>query len=136
MTMSGSYKVPSREELEQGRKGKGRKGVLKHFILRHDLDRLVTEYSKKLGVSQAQVIEEMIVGGVNRFEVNHGFRVGEKRNEKREESLTEQLNEKIQLQIEQKKRDSAKKSSDLANAYGKKIVHDYNNDDWQTQGYA
>ena len=76
-------------------KTKGRKGILKHFILRHDLDKLVTDYAKKLGFSQARVIEEMIELGIAGFEKKYGFRMDEKRiDEKRDKELTEQLNEK------------------------------------------
>ena len=128
--MVNSYKIPSKKELEQS-KGKGRKGILKHFILRHDLDKLVTEYSKKLGVSQASILEEMILVGVNKFEQNHGFRVAEKLSGKRTEDLTEQLNEKLELLMEQKRKDASKKANDIAEAYSKKIVHDCDGDEWQ-----
>ena len=129
-----SYKIPTEKEMKQS-KGRGRKGIQKHFVLRHDLDTLVCEYSKKLGISQAQVIEEMMLIGVSKFEENHGFRVG-KQSEKRTEDLTEQLNKRTELIMEQKRKEASKKANDLAEAYSKKIVHDYNNDDWQTQGYA
>ena len=130
--MVSTYRVPSKDELKQS---KGRKGILKHFILRHDLDKLVTEYSKKLGVSQASILEEMILVGVNKFEQNHGFRVAEKLSGKRTEDLTEQLNEKLELLMEQKRKDASKKANDIAEAYSKSIVHG-NSDDWQSQGYA
>jgi regulator of PEP synthase PpsR (kinase-PPPase family) len=130
--MVNSYKIPSKKELEQS-KGKGRKGILKHFILRHDLDKLVTEYSKKLGVSQASILEEMILVGVNKFEQNHGFRVAEKLSGKRTEDLTEQLNEKLELLLEEKKKNASKKANDIAEAYSKKIVHDYDGDEWQCE---
>jgi hypothetical protein len=133
--MDKTYKIPSKQELEQTRKSKGRKGIQKHLILRHDLDSLICEYSKKLGVPQSQVIEEMIVGGVNRFEVNHGFKIGDKRNEKREESLTAQLNERTDLLMEQKRKEAAKKANDLAEAYSKKIAHG-NDDNWQSQWFG
>jgi len=128
--MVSTYRVPSKEELKQS-KGKGRKGILKHFILRHDLDRLVTEYSRKLGWSQARVIEEMMLIGVSKFEVNHGFRVAEKLSEKRTEDLTEQLNEKIELLMEQKRKDASKRANDIADAFSKSIAHG-NSDDWQS----
>jgi hypothetical protein len=130
--MVSTYRVPSKDELKQS---KGRKGILKHFILRHDLDKLVTEYSKKLGVSQASILEEMILVGVNKFEQNHGFRVAEKLSGKRTEDLTEQLNEKLELLMEQKRKDASKKANDIAEAYSKSIVHG-NSDDWQSQGYV
>ena len=137
MDKASSYKIPSKAEmLKKGElKGKGRKGVLKHMILKHELDHLVTKYAKALGVSQASVMEEMMEVGVARFELNHGFRIAEKRiefDEKREAVLTEQLNEKSAMIREQKKRDSAKKTNDLAEAHSKKIVHDYSGDGWQS----
>jgi regulator of PEP synthase PpsR (kinase-PPPase family) len=129
--MDKTYKIPSKQELEQS-KGKGRKGIQKHLILRHDLDSLVTEYAKKLGISQSQVIEEMIVGGINRFEVNHGFKIAEKQGEKRTEDLTKQLNERVEREMERKKKEASAKSKALEEAYGKKICHDYSNDEqWQ-----
>jgi hypothetical protein len=136
MDKASSYKVPSKADLAKNGelKGKGRKGIVKHFVLRYDLDRLVSDYAKKLGVSQAKVLEEMIEVGVARFELNHGFRIVEKRiefNEKREAILTEQLNEKETIIREQKKRDSAKKTNDLTDSYSKRIVHG-NSDDWQS----
>jgi hypothetical protein len=136
MDKASSYKVPSKAELaKKGElKGKGRKGVLKHLILRHDLDRLVSDYAKKLCVSQAKVIEEMIEVGVARFELNHGFRIVEKRiefNDKRIAVLTEQLNEKEARIREQQKRDSANKTNDIATAYSKQLAHG-NSDEWQS----
>jgi hypothetical protein len=126
----------SKEDLEtEHRKSKGRRGVQKHFILRHDLDHLVTEYARKLGVSQAQVIEEMMLIGVSKFEINHGFRVGEKSDGQRIGDLTEQLNEKVELILEQKRRETAKKSNSLTEAYSRWLAHG-NSDDWQTQGYG
>jgi hypothetical protein len=125
-----SYEIHNK--LEKELKGKGRKGILKHFILRHDLDRLVTDYAKKLGVSQAKVIEEMIEVGVSRFELNHGFRIAEKRiDEKREAILTEQLNEKLAMIREDRKRDCAKKSDDIMKAYSKRLAHG-ESDEWQS----
>jgi len=131
--MVSTYRVPSKKELQS--KGRGKKGVQKHIILRHELDNLVTEYAKKLGWSQAKVLEEMIVHGVDDFEKNHNFKVAEKNNDRRDESLTEQLNEKIELILEKKRKDASKKANDLSDAYSKSIVHG-NSDDWQTQGYA
>jgi hypothetical protein len=131
--MGGSYIIPSKDELKQN-KEKGRKGVLKHFILRHDLDSLVTDYAKKLGCPQAKVMEEMILVGVNKFEENHGFRIG-KVSDKREKELTEQLNEKIELAMEQKRKDASKKANDIADAYSKQIVHG-NSDDWQSEWHG
>ena len=114
-------------------KTKGRKGILKHFILRHDLDKLVTDYAKKLGFSQARVMEEMIELGIAGFEKKYGFRIDQKRiDEKRDKELTEQLNEKSDRIREQRKRESAKKANDLSEAYSKKIVHDYSGEDWQS----
>jgi hypothetical protein len=124
-------RVPTKKELMPEKKTRGRKGVLKHFILRHDLDQLVSDYAKKLGISQAQVMEEMILVGVSRFEINHGFRIAEKRiDEKREAILTQQLNEKYSLILEQKKKDRARKAKDIEEAYSKRLAHG-TDDDWQ-----
>ena len=125
-----------KDDLQQ-RKTKGRKGILKHFILRHDLDKLVTDYAKKLGFSQARVIEEMIELGIVGFEKKYGFRIVEKSIDyKRDSDLTEEINEKEARIREQRQRESAKKANDLAEAHSKRIIHDYSGEDWQSEWFV
>ena len=96
------------------------------------------EYAKKLDVSQASVMSELMMVGIKRFEEIHGFRITENKygenKEKNIESLTEQLNEKYKLMIEEKKANASKRANDLSDAYSRQIAHG-NSYDWQSQGY-
>jgi len=124
-----NYKVPSKDELE----GKGRKRQ-KHITYDSDLDNLVCDYAKKLSVSQAQVITEMMRVGIVQFEINHGFRLAESDN-KRDANLAEQLNETYRKITEQKKAESASKANEIAKAYEKRIIHGIDDSEW-TQQYG
>ncbi len=132
-----SYKVPSKEDLKK-RSRKAIKGIRKHLVLNRELDNLVCEYARKLDVSQASVMSELMMVGIKRFEEIHGYRITENKygenKEKNIESLTEQLNEKYKLMIEEKKANASKRTNDLSDAYSRQIAHG-NSDEWQSQGY-
>ncbi len=117
------YRIPDKTELT-----KGRKGIRKHFVLRFDIDKLVADYAKRLDVSQAKVMEEMMLVGITQFEINHGFKVKDSNCvDKREEStgsLSEQLNEKFRLLIEQKRKNASNRANDIETAYSRRIVSD------------
>jgi len=120
----------TKEEL-QNRKGKGR-GIQKHIIVKPEIDQLISEYSKRLGCSEAKVIEELLLVGVRGFEQNHNFGVTEKNSNERTESLTEQLNRKAMLIMEKRKLESAKKNSDMADSYSRQLAHNYDDYGWQS----
>ncbi len=109
----------------------GIKGIKKHFVLRHDIDALVSKYSNALHVSQAAVLTEMMLIGLRNFEIVHGFRVAEsKYSEDRDENLTQQLDEKYQLLIEQRKKEASKRANDIQNAYSRRVAH--TSEGWNT----
>jgi hypothetical protein len=115
------------------RLGKAVSGIRKHFVLNRELDTLVCEYSKKLGWSQAKVMESLMLVGIKRFEEINGFSFMEKKygenKEQSIQSLTQELNDKYALLIAEKKTNAAKRANDIADAFSKRVAH--SNDDWE-----
>jgi hypothetical protein len=109
------------------------KGVRKHFVLNRELDNAVCEYAKKLGWSQARVMESLMLVGIKRFEEINGFSFTEnKYGENREQGiqlLTQKLNEKYSLLVAEKRANASKRANEISDAYSKRVA--YGSEGWE-----
>jgi ribosome-binding protein aMBF1 (putative translation factor) len=116
-------------ELKECKRKKGKRtGHQKNLYVSSDFDKVLVEYSKKLNMSQSEIVEKMMIHGIDRFEKMYGLeKTGNipKERDRWVEDMTRQINERYRKEIAKAKEKAAQKATELSDAYMRRIIHDY-----------